>query len=130
CLRKYEASADAFALRPCLVLEETIRGQQVRSSLNVGCAGVRRCSALCRMTCALAPPKPNEFTPMLSVPSGLSSVLHVTSFIFQSASKRLGLGCSMPMVAGTTRCCRLWMALTNPATPEAVSRCPILLFTE
>ena len=67
---------------------------------------------------------------MVSFFSGSSGVFRVTTRRFQASNSMCGFGVFRWIVGGTARCCRHNSAFAMPATPEAVSRWPILLLTD
>jgi hypothetical protein len=99
----------------------------------VGRAGpaVRDGGASASIACAFVPPKPNELTPMrLGVPLAFQPVVAVATWNGPRSKSMSGLG-SRKFRLGTSSPCRSCnTALTNDATPAALSRCPMLDFTE
>ena len=101
---------------------------RVGRSIPVAAAGRCRRPAS-TMTCALVPPKPNELTPAMRLPSG-QGVVSVTMRMGSFAQGIIGLGCRRCRFGGITPRCIETITLIRPQTPAAHSRCPQLVFTE
>ena len=81
------------------------------------------------MTWALLPPNPNELIEArLSPPDGQTAGW-TGNFRPHSSTGIFGFGFSNQIFGGTMPFSRTRIAFSNPATPAAPSRCPILLFT-
>ena len=116
------AEVTALGVRP-----ETRSRSQGRLPLSSSLGG-----ASSRITQALVPPTPKAFTRALSgVPftrsHSLSCVLTKKGLLGKSI---LGFGSLKWRLAGNLRCFRQRAVLIRLAAPEAMSVCPMLLFTE
>src|SRR5208283_1705196 len=85
----------------------------------------------CRMTCALAPPKPKELIPASAgwESRGKGCSLFTTRRLSFLKSMR-GLGFLKWRLGGMVLCLRIRATLMMLATPEADSRCPRLVLTD
>ncbi len=120
--RKSSASSPSPTLAPIAVMATAASGRRVRRAAGISAPGTHSST----MRCAFVPPKPKALTAHRRGPGHSSSPASRRSGVPSNAV----IGSSALSEGGRTWARMAPSTLSSPAPPAAVSRCPILDFTE